>query len=105
MVVAANAGAERAPAWWLNLRAAGEGVAIVGGERRPVSATIAEGDRRARLWARFAAVSPVAHYQRRTRRPIPVVALAPRRVFAPHPDRRLPGVDLDLRCAGLSSVG
>ncbi len=97
VVVAANAGAERAPAWWLNLRAAGEGVAIVGGERRPVGATATDGARRERLWARFAAVSPVAHYQRQTRRPLPVVALTPQPVGAPAAASRRSGIAFGLR--------
>lgn len=90
VVVAGNAGAERTPAWWLNLQAAGEGIATVGGERRPVRATTVEGARRERLWARFVAVSPVAHYQRQTRRRLPVVALTPLPVpAAPAPEREL----------------
>lgn len=77
VVVASNAGAERPPAWWLNLQAAGEGVAIRGSDRRPVTATVVEDARRERLWRRFAAVSPVERYQRQTTRRLPVVALTP----------------------------
>ncbi|MBA3262673.1 MAG: nitroreductase family deazaflavin-dependent oxidoreductase [Thermoleophilaceae bacterium] len=77
VVVPANAGADQTPAWWLNLRAAGEGVAIVEGLRRPVTPTVIEGSRRDRLWRRFGAVSPVEHYQRQTTRRLPVVALTP----------------------------
>lgn len=34
VVVASNLGAERPPAWWLNLQASDEGLALVGGRRR-----------------------------------------------------------------------
>jgi F420H(2)-dependent quinone reductase len=77
VVVAANAGAARAPAWWLNLRAAGAGVADLGSHRVRVVASEAHGDERARLWRRIAAVAPLDRYQRRTDRPLPVVVLQP----------------------------
>jgi F420H(2)-dependent quinone reductase len=75
VVVPANAGADRAPHWWLNLQAAGEGVAVLGNRRRRVEPSIAAGAERERLWRRLAAVSPLEHYQRRTRRRLPVVLL------------------------------
>jgi F420H(2)-dependent quinone reductase len=75
-VVPANAGAERAPSWWLNLQAAGAGVAVLQRERRAVAPLVASGAEHDRLWRRFAAVAPVEHYQRRTRRRLPVVVLA-----------------------------
>jgi deazaflavin-dependent oxidoreductase (nitroreductase family) len=77
VVVPANAGAINAPAWWLNLRAAGEAIAHVGGERRPVRPVETSGADRERLWRRYAAVSPLEHYQRRTPRRLPVVRLQP----------------------------
>jgi F420H(2)-dependent quinone reductase len=85
VVVAANGGANGPPAWWLNLQAAGNGVAVLGRERRPVRPLEAAGAERERLWRRFAAVSPVDHYQRRTHRCIPVVVLAPAAVHPPSP--------------------
>jgi deazaflavin-dependent oxidoreductase (nitroreductase family) len=85
VVVPANGGADGPPAWWLNLRAAGEGVAVLGRERRPVRPLEAAGAERERLWQRFAAVSPVDHYQRRTRRPLPVIVLAPAMGHPPSP--------------------
>lgn len=94
VVVAANAGAERPPAWWLNLRAAGEGVAIVRGGRRPVTATVIEDARRERLWRRFAAVSPVEHYQRQAARRLPVVALTPLPVRAEGRGRERASIEL-----------
>lgn len=77
VVVPANAGAERPPAWWLNLQAAGEAVVTVGGTRMRVRPVVTGGERRERLWQRFAAVAPVEHYQAATTRLLPVVALAP----------------------------
>jgi deazaflavin-dependent oxidoreductase (nitroreductase family) len=42
------------PAWWLNLQAHPETTVELAGERRAVRARAAEGDERARLWARWA---------------------------------------------------
>lgn len=75
VVVPANAGACRAPAWWLNLSALGEGVAVVGRERRPVRPAVAVGAERERLWRMVAGVSPLDAYQAQTDRRIPVVVL------------------------------
>jgi len=80
VVVPANAGSARPPSWWLNLRAAGEAIAVLGRERRRVRAVEAAGAERERLWRRFEAATPVAHYQRHARRELPVVVL--RRAFA-----------------------
>jgi F420H(2)-dependent quinone reductase len=77
IVVPANAGADGEPHWWRNLRAAGGGVAVIGGARRPVIPCILEGAHRARLWDRFRAISPIDHYQQRTGRRLDVVALIP----------------------------
>ena len=75
VVVPANAGAARPPAWWLNLRAAGEGIVHVAGERRRVKPVETRGAERERLWRRFAALTPVAHYERAAGRELPVVVL------------------------------
>ncbi|HEX2085792.1 MAG TPA: nitroreductase/quinone reductase family protein [Solirubrobacteraceae bacterium] len=76
VVVAANAGAPRPPAWWLNLRDAGEAVAVVGGERRRVRPRVAEGPERERLWAAFARMYPqIDDYTGFTDRRFPVVVL------------------------------
>jgi F420H(2)-dependent quinone reductase len=76
VVVPANGGAHRPPAWWLNLLAAGEAIALIGRERLRVRAYEATGAERERLWQRFASASSVDRYQRRTSRRIPVVVLA-----------------------------
>ena len=53
IVVASKAGAEHHPAWYHNLRAHPEDVAIeVDGARTPVRARVVEGAERARLWER-----------------------------------------------------
>jgi deazaflavin-dependent oxidoreductase (nitroreductase family) len=75
VVVAANGGAHQSPAWWLNLRATGDAIAVLGRERRSIRSHEATGAERERLWRRFASVSPVDRYQRRTSRHIPVVVL------------------------------
>jgi deazaflavin-dependent oxidoreductase (nitroreductase family) len=75
VVVPANAGADRPPAWWLNLQAAGAGIAILRDDRRRVAPRVAAGAERERLWRRVADVAPLEHYQRRTSRWLPVVIL------------------------------
>ncbi|HEX8119701.1 MAG TPA: nitroreductase/quinone reductase family protein [Solirubrobacteraceae bacterium] len=76
VVVPANAGAARPPAWWLNLRDAGEGVAVVGDERRRVRPRVTEGAERERLWHEFVRMYPQAEdYTRFTTRRFPVVVL------------------------------
>lgn len=78
VVVPANAGASRPPAWWLNLCTAGGGVADLGGGRRVrVTPHEARGPERDRLWRRMAAVAPLDRYQGRTTRALPVVVLRP----------------------------
>jgi F420H(2)-dependent quinone reductase len=76
VVVPANGGAHRPPAWWLNLLAAGDAIAVLGRERLRVRPHEATGAERERLWRRFASVSPLDRYQRRTSRRIPVVVLS-----------------------------
>jgi F420H(2)-dependent quinone reductase len=75
VVVPANGGAHRPPAWWLNLFAAGEAFAVLGRERLHVRPHEAIGAERERLWQQFASASPVDRYQLRTSRRIPVVVL------------------------------
>jgi deazaflavin-dependent oxidoreductase (nitroreductase family) len=78
VVLAANAGADRTPAWFLNLQAAEEGIAVIGGRRRHVRPRLITGAERERLWGEFVAMYPQAeHYTRFTDRPLPLVALEP----------------------------
>jgi deazaflavin-dependent oxidoreductase (nitroreductase family) len=78
VVLGANAGSDRAPAWWLNLEAAGEATAVVGGERRRVRSRIVAGEERRRLWEAFVEMYPQAEeYTRFTDRELPLAALEP----------------------------
>jgi deazaflavin-dependent oxidoreductase (nitroreductase family) len=78
VALAANAGLDAPPSWWLNLRDAGHGVAVVGTERRTVRPRVAQGEERERLWAKLVvAYPPAADYPRFTDRVLPVVVLEP----------------------------
>src|SRR5690242_16391835 len=50
VVIAANAGHPRDPAWWLNLAAAPRATVRIGDEERSVVAAVVEGARRDALW-------------------------------------------------------
>lgn len=78
VVIGSNAGDDHQPAWVGNLRAAPDAHLRIGRELRPVRATEAEGEERARLWRLAVDGYPgYAVYQHRTSRPIPVVVLTP----------------------------
>jgi F420H(2)-dependent quinone reductase len=78
VVTPANAGSDRMPAWWLNLRVAQTATAVVAGRRVAVRAVEAEGAERERLWRLLLAMSPaIAHYQDFTEGRFPVVVLEP----------------------------
>jgi deazaflavin-dependent oxidoreductase (nitroreductase family) len=76
-VIASKGGAPQHPAWFHNLTARPDVEIQVGRERIPVHARVAEGEERARLWARADEVNQgqYAVYQSRTSRRIPVVVL------------------------------
>lgn len=79
IVVASNAGDDRAPAWWLNLKSRPEAGIQVGSERHPVRARRATAEEEARLWPRLVqAYQAYEQYRKRTARPIPIVVLEPR---------------------------
>jgi deazaflavin-dependent oxidoreductase (nitroreductase family) len=79
VVVASNGGADRDPAWWLNLQAQPEAVVQVGASRIPVVAHAADSEERRRLWPMLTASNPFySRYELLTARPIPVVVLQPR---------------------------
>lgn len=79
VVVASNAGDDRHPAWWLNLKAHPETSAQVGRRHVPVHARRAGPEETARLWTLLeAAYPPYAEYRTRTSREIPIVVLEPR---------------------------
>ncbi len=80
VIVASKAGAEHHPAWYHNLRAHPEDIAIeVDGARLPVRARVAEGAERAHLWERVNDnYNGYEIYQARAAgRTIPVIVLEP----------------------------
>jgi F420H(2)-dependent quinone reductase len=87
VVCASNAGAHRTPAWWLNLREAGEGTVVIGSERTAVRPLALAGAERERLWKAFAQMYPqLDHYTEFTERPFPLVALEMRGRATARPD-------------------
>ncbi len=79
-VIASKGGDPKHPGWYHNLTAAPDVVIQVGRLRIPVRARVAEGEERARIWARADEVNRGGYtdYQSRTDRKIPVVVLEPR---------------------------
>jgi len=78
IVYAANAGAHRTPAWWLNLRDAGTGTIVLRGRLRAVRPLVLEGAEREDAYRRFCEIYPQAReYPGFTDRPMPLVALEP----------------------------
>ncbi|WP_113700646.1 nitroreductase family deazaflavin-dependent oxidoreductase [Nonomuraea lactucae] len=76
VVIASNAGADRHPAWYHNLRATPEATAEIGTETFAVKADFVDGVERDRLYARMVEQAPgFAEYEAKTSRRIPVVAL------------------------------
>lgn len=77
-LLAANAGNDRPPAWWLNLRATDTAEVVVRGERRRMAWREAVGEERDRLLEQFVAMYPPAGYYRGyTERVLPVAVLTP----------------------------
>ena len=78
VVIASNAGEPKHPAWWLNLQGNPRASVQRGSETIAVTAREAEGEERAKLWARLIATeASYTVYQERTKRLIPVVVLDP----------------------------
>ena len=78
VVLAANAGAARTPAWWLNLKDAGQGEVLIGRRRLRIRPRVLDGDERDRLWHSFVEMYPQARdYTRFTDRELPLIALEP----------------------------
>jgi deazaflavin-dependent oxidoreductase (nitroreductase family) len=79
LIVAANGGAKRAPAWYGNLRASAAVTVQIGDVVQPLRARVATGEERDRVWARLLAANPrLAKTQARAARVLPVVSLEPR---------------------------
>lgn len=78
IVVGSNFGQDHHPAWTGNLIARPEAVAVVGGRRFPVTATLLEGDEAETAYQRMVTVaSTYASYRGRTDRQIRVFRLTP----------------------------
>jgi F420H(2)-dependent quinone reductase len=78
VVVASNAGEDRHPAWWLNLREHPHATVQIGGTTTRVRVVEARGEERERLWAELLRRDPgYDEYRLRTHRRIPVVLLQP----------------------------
>ncbi len=76
IIVASNNGADRHPAWWLNLDASPKAQIKVGREGWEVEALVASGDEYERLWPMLLDYNPrYAGYKAKTDRNIPVVIL------------------------------
>ncbi|GAB3400197.1 nitroreductase family deazaflavin-dependent oxidoreductase [Flindersiella endophytica] len=76
VVIASYGGADVHPAWWLNLREAGQGRVELDGETFDVRPALLEGDEREQAWQAMVAFWPAYDdYVRKTSREIPVVAL------------------------------
>jgi deazaflavin-dependent oxidoreductase (nitroreductase family) len=79
LVVASKGGAEKPPAWYLNLQARPEVRIQVKGERLAAHARTATPEEKAELWPIMTATWPAYDdYQKKTDRDIPVVVLEPR---------------------------
>jgi deazaflavin-dependent oxidoreductase (nitroreductase family) len=78
VIVASNGGADRHPAWWLNLRMTPRATVQVGAKIQTVVAREAGAAERARLWPMLKTYNPFyAQYEQITQRKIPVVVLDP----------------------------
>lgn len=76
VIFASKAGAPTSPDWYYNLVANPGAIAEIGTEKFPVTARVAEGEERDRLWNRQKELSPgFAAYEAKTTRTIPVVVL------------------------------
>jgi deazaflavin-dependent oxidoreductase (nitroreductase family) len=75
VVVGSNGGAERPPAWWLNLQARDEATVQVGRESFLVRAERAPEDRRSALWQMLRRRIPPYRVYERIEREIPIVLL------------------------------
>ena len=78
VVVGSDGAARRDPQWWKNLQQDPHAVVRVGRDTFPVTARLATGRDRERLWKIGTRINPIwKRYQRRTRRRLPVVILTP----------------------------
>ena len=79
VITASYNGLPRHPAWFFNLQSHPEATVQVKKVQMPVTAEVANPEKKRELWARLLEVAPVyANYQKRTSREIPMVILHPR---------------------------
>jgi F420H(2)-dependent quinone reductase len=79
VVIGSNAGNARAPAWSHNLKANPDAEIEIRGDRRKVSARVAEGEERGELWRKMNdQYAGFEDYEQRTSRDIAVFVLEPR---------------------------
>ncbi len=78
IIIASAGGAPKHPTWWLNLKSNPQARIQVGSRVIPVTAKVAEGEERTRLWSIIAEnYKNFVGYQKRTDREMPVVILTP----------------------------
>lgn len=79
IIVGSYGGADKHPAWFLNVRANPEVEIEIGRDRMKMLARVAEATERTALWSKVTEVWPSFDtYQGRTEREIPIVVLSPR---------------------------
>jgi len=92
VTMAMNGWASDEPAWWLNLQAHPDAMVDLAGGPRPVRARAAEGEERARLWARWCEVgTDVDAFAARRPSGTAVVVLEPRPPADPSDPPNAPG--------------
>jgi deazaflavin-dependent oxidoreductase (nitroreductase family) len=78
VLVASNAGDDKDPLWWSNLRENPRATVRVGATNKTVSARQASPDEKLRYWPQLVSLYPAySSYQKKTRREIPLVVLTP----------------------------
>lgn len=78
IVIASNGGAPKHPVWWLNLQSNPQAKIQVNPQVIPVTAQLADGEERKRLWAIISEkYKNFVAYQNRATREIPIVVLTP----------------------------
>jgi F420H(2)-dependent quinone reductase len=78
IIMASAGGAPKHPVWWLNLQSNPQAKIQIGPRVIPITASLAEGEERERLWSIIAEnYKNFVQYQKRTTREIPVIILTP----------------------------
>ena len=78
IVVGSDGAARRDPQWWKNLKVNPQATVRAGRRKFAVTASLATGAQRDRLWRMAVVVNPMwAKYQTRTERILPLVVLTP----------------------------